>query len=234
MIDRTANPGVWLALPALSFISYSVLTFEVSLTRIFSVILSYHFVFAIVSAALLGLGLGGMFLKSWQHALPASHSRFSATLFALLVAASILVIIYLPIYNSNALAGGGFWLYLLLATLPFLAAGLAISSMFQQFAGKGSLSYAADLLGATLGALTVVPLLDSLGGVNAVFFAAAAAGLGAVILGWSQVRFPVFAVVSFLALGSLVTVLATTGVQVPVPVGKDRKRRCTSSWPTLQ
>jgi len=31
----------------------------VALTRIFSIMLSYHFVFAIVSVAMLGLGAGG-------------------------------------------------------------------------------------------------------------------------------------------------------------------------------
>lgn len=48
-----------LALPSVFLVSLSILVFEIALTRILSIMLSYHFVFAIVSAAMLGLGVGG-------------------------------------------------------------------------------------------------------------------------------------------------------------------------------
>src|SRR5438876_2514740 len=41
--------------------SFSVLLLELSLTRLFSVILFYHFAFLAISLALLGLGAGGVF-----------------------------------------------------------------------------------------------------------------------------------------------------------------------------
>jgi MFS family permease len=92
----------------------------------------------------------------------------------------------------------GFWIYLVLAALPFGAAGFAVSGIFQQFADKSPLLYGADLLGAALGALTIVPLLDVFGGVNAVLFAASVAALGALLLGLSAARFPAMAFGAFL------------------------------------
>jgi hypothetical protein len=52
----------WLIVLSTVLISYGVLTFEITLTRVFSVMLSYHYVFAIVSFALFGLGIGGLSL----------------------------------------------------------------------------------------------------------------------------------------------------------------------------
>ena len=48
--------------------SFSALLLELSLTRLFSVILFYHFAFLAISLALLGLGAGGVFAcikRSW-------------------------------------------------------------------------------------------------------------------------------------------------------------------------
>ena len=42
------------------FTTLSVLTFEISLTKIFSVTLWYHFAYFVVSTALFGLGAGGL------------------------------------------------------------------------------------------------------------------------------------------------------------------------------
>ncbi len=223
LLTRASPAGrSWLLLPSVFLTSYAVLTLEVALTRIFSVMLSYHFVFAIVSTALLGLGVGAMLLKKWGGLLGSSASRVGAILFSLLIGVSVLLIISLPKITSK-----GFWIYLLLAALPFGAAGFAISGIFQQFAAKGPLLYGADLLGAALGALVIVPLLDAFGAVNAVFFAGAAASLGALLLGFAGKRFPA------LALGCFVLVSATiafAGLKLDffVPVTNDQYKEMYS------
>src|SRR6516162_1750244 len=48
------------------FISFSTLLFELSLTRVFSVTLWYHFGFLIISTALLGFGVSGVLLSLWK------------------------------------------------------------------------------------------------------------------------------------------------------------------------
>src|SRR5712672_4181410 len=48
-------------LAGLALTSFSALLLELSLTRLFSVVLFYHFAFLAISIALLGLGAGGVF-----------------------------------------------------------------------------------------------------------------------------------------------------------------------------
>src|SRR4030095_15991805 len=45
----------------ISAVSFSALLLELGLTRLFSVVLFYHFAFLAISIALLGLGAGGVF-----------------------------------------------------------------------------------------------------------------------------------------------------------------------------
>ncbi len=102
---------------AVALISASVLTFEIVLTRIFSVMLSYHFVFAVVSFALLGLGIGGMLRQSWSERFPGLGFSEQAALLAVAMALSVVGIVRLPIYNSDLLAGLRLWIYLGMATV---------------------------------------------------------------------------------------------------------------------
>src|SRR6202035_3164175 len=55
-------------LVGLGLTSFAALLLELALTRLFSVVLFYHFAFLAISIALLGLGAGGVFAylrKSW-------------------------------------------------------------------------------------------------------------------------------------------------------------------------
>src|SRR5450432_2713859 len=55
-------------LAGLALTSFSALLLELALTRLFSVVLFYHFAFLAISIALLGLGAGGVFAylgKRW-------------------------------------------------------------------------------------------------------------------------------------------------------------------------
>src|SRR5690242_6129823 len=62
---RTSSRAVMLAVALVSFAS---LLLELAMTRLFSVVLFYHFAFFAISVALLGLGSGGVFAhirKEW-------------------------------------------------------------------------------------------------------------------------------------------------------------------------
>src|ERR1700679_924557 len=50
-----------IVLTGLALTSFSALLLELALTRLFSVVLFYHFAFLAISIALLGLGAGGVF-----------------------------------------------------------------------------------------------------------------------------------------------------------------------------
>src|SRR4249919_4402857 len=65
MGTQTASPASEPTSPALlvaiALTSFSALLLELALTRLFSVVLFYHFAFFAISVALLGLGSGGVF-----------------------------------------------------------------------------------------------------------------------------------------------------------------------------
>ena len=55
------SPATRTLVLGLGLSSYAALLLELALTRLFSVVLFYHFAFLAISIALLGLGAGGVF-----------------------------------------------------------------------------------------------------------------------------------------------------------------------------
>src|ERR1700744_2680550 len=63
--DKSSNRAL---LAGIALSSFAALLLELALTRLFSVVLFYHFAFLAISIALLGLGAGGVFAhirKTW-------------------------------------------------------------------------------------------------------------------------------------------------------------------------
>src|SRR5947208_14487556 len=57
-------PWRWPLVLTTAIVSATVLLLEVTLTRVFSLYLSYHYVFVVLAMALLGLGLGAICLAA--------------------------------------------------------------------------------------------------------------------------------------------------------------------------
>src|SRR5215469_8285306 len=66
--DSAALPRVMISV---ALVSFSGLLLELAMTRLFSVVLFYHFAFFAISVALLGLGSGGVFAHLWRRKLQA-------------------------------------------------------------------------------------------------------------------------------------------------------------------
>src|SRR5246127_1027249 len=62
-------------LAGLALTSFAALLLELALTRLFSVVLFYHFAFLAISIALLGLGAGGVFAYLLKARLAAIDTR---------------------------------------------------------------------------------------------------------------------------------------------------------------
>ncbi len=162
-------------LPAVFVVSGAGLVFEITLTRLFSLFFQYHFTFLAVSLAVLGLSLGA----ASAHALKPAHARSTRTLAGVLAAISLslsaaaMVIAWLPSAESifpRALA----------ALVPFFLIGLFTALAFENFsAGSGHL-YAADLIGAALGVIAVIVLLNLWSAFSMTLFLAALVGAVAV------------------------------------------------------
>src|SRR5579885_3019309 len=73
--------------------SFAALLLELSLTRLFSVVLFYHFAFLAISIALLGLGAGGVFAHLQKGRLDQIELRRIAATSAALTAIAIPVVL---------------------------------------------------------------------------------------------------------------------------------------------
>src|ERR1039458_4487074 len=82
-------------LAGLALTSFAALLLELSLTRLFSVVLFYHFAFLAISIALLGLGAGGVFAYLLKNRLARTDTRTLAA--RLCIDNSILVLFVLEI-----------------------------------------------------------------------------------------------------------------------------------------
>ena len=127
-----------LLFPACMFlVSSCVMALEIALSRLLSVLYSYHYVFLVLSLALLGLGIGGMISWSLRKNIPADEKipaglGWPALLFAVAVPAAILLVI-----QAGRIAGSA-WAIVLISPMlctPFAAAGLFMAEMYRSFPG---------------------------------------------------------------------------------------------------
>src|SRR3954453_21756161 len=96
-----SRPSDTRTLSAVMLVSFASLLLELGLTRLFSVVLFYHFAFLAISVALLGLGAGGVFAyikKQWleQWSVGELGSR-AALANAALIFIVLEVVLHLPI-----------------------------------------------------------------------------------------------------------------------------------------
>jgi len=157
--------------------SFAALLLELALTRLFSVVLFYHFAFLAISIALLGLGAGGVFAHLRKEQLARFETRALVSrlcsINALIVPVVLVIVLRIPvsldISKANFLRLTAIYLA---SAVPFFITGLEFSIVFAREAKHVSPLYAADLAGGALACLAIVPLLNWLGGPNTVFFTA--------------------------------------------------------------
>ncbi len=95
--------AVFRSLAAIFTMSFASLLLELSLTRIFSVILYYHFGFLVISLALLGLGAGGVFAYVWKRQLQSwSNQALGYFLSAVNAVVTLIVLIGGPAHSGFA------------------------------------------------------------------------------------------------------------------------------------
>jgi len=176
-------------LAGLSLTSFATLLLELSLTRLFSVVLFYHFAFLAISIALLGLGAGGVFAYLLKPRLAQIPTRTLGARLCMANAVIIVVVLEIVLHVPVALdvTGKNFFrltvLYLS-AAIPFFLTGLLFSVVFARETTRIPRLYGADLCGGALACLAVVPLLNWLGGPNVIIAAGIAlAGAGMI---WAE------------------------------------------------
>ena len=150
---ETPHPHSASGYASIALVSAAVMLYEIGITRILSVVLWYHFAFLAVSLAMLGIGAPGVWI-----ALRGAKSR--ALQRALLVAtlAVPLSLVALLQFGGPLPQRAAFATVCIL--VPMLALGTAVCLLLLGAPGRSvGRMYAADLLGAGVGALAVVPLM---------------------------------------------------------------------------
>ena len=171
----------------IALIAGGTLALQVLLTRLFSAVLFYHFGFLAISLALLGIGAGALAIyvrpglvegRSVERLL-----SWSAIAFALLLPLVMFALVRLDYTYTEVTVGfvSRLGLACLLATLPFLAAGVTLAVAIRSYTPWIGRVYAFDLAGAALGAGLVVPLLWSVSAPNVAVALAAAGALAALL-----------------------------------------------------
>src|SRR5246127_2133860 len=178
-------------LAGLALTSFAALLLELALTRLFSVVLFYHFAFLAISIALLGLGAGGVFAYLLKSRLAPVATRTLASRLCMANAALIVVVLEIVLHVPVALnVSGKNFLHLtvlyLAAAVPFFLTGLLFSVVFARETARIPRLYGADLCGGALACLAIVPLLNWLGGPNAILVAGIALTGDAII--WAESR----------------------------------------------
>src|SRR5277367_3186424 len=112
MIDTTevipsASSGAQVSsrstLLAVALMSFAALLLELGLTRLFSVVLFYHFAFLAISIALLGLGAGAVFAYLLKARLSSTDTRTLAARLCMMNAVVVVVVLEIVLHVPVAL-----------------------------------------------------------------------------------------------------------------------------------
>lgn len=163
-------------LVAVALLSAAVLGFEVALTRVFAVLLRYHFAFLVISIAVCGLGVGG-YAAFWLRRKRAVSLPAAATCFAL----TAVLALALMLRGVFAHFPEAYWLAALLVLIPFSCAGAFLAEAFADYSPHSGRLYAWDLGGAALAAFVIVGVIQLVSAIDACLLMAALGALAGVL-----------------------------------------------------
>jgi predicted membrane-bound spermidine synthase len=209
---------------------------ELTLTRIFSATMYYHFAFMAISLALFGSGASGVFVYLIQ---PRFDTAKWLSIVSGLFSLSMIIALYVVLNQHITIDGGSQNYYKLTliyaaASVPFFCAGCAITIAISKYAGDISRLYLFDLAGAAIGCLLLIPVLNTIGAINAVLLVAVIASAGALVFSLSVPagRVPVAgSVILFLVIaGILAYNLRTNRLDVRTAKGIEETNVLFSKW----
>src|SRR5258706_2257074 len=137
-------------------VSAALLMTELALTRIFSVVMYYHFAFLAISVALFGLSASGVFAFVRRHKLdrlasgPLLASR--SLIFSACTIAALFVLVRLRVGLNYSAGNLALMLTIYtLAAVPFFTGGFVVTLAISRMSSRVNAVYAADLLVAAGG-----------------------------------------------------------------------------------
>jgi spermidine synthase len=145
---------------AIFVLACATLSFQILITRFFSVMLYYHFAFAAISLAMLGLTRGAMevYNNPERYAPESVAAEFArnAAWFAVSGVGAMILFLGVPLVVPQNLVLGALAVSALAFVIPFSASGICITLLLTRLPYAGGWLYAADLTGAALGCLGII------------------------------------------------------------------------------
>jgi spermidine synthase len=172
-VDGRPRPAWgWIGL-GLACATGSTLLLEIVITRIFSVVLIYHFAFMAICLALFGIGLAGILVYLYPERFPRRALSATTARLALGFGASIVIAFaafsgLLRTFEIWPLPFSSVMAIFLIMAVPFFLSGLTVALPISRCTERIGLLYGADLVGAAAGAALAIPVLAWVGGPMAV------------------------------------------------------------------
>jgi len=162
---RDTSRAPWSHLLALGLVSAGLLQFEIALTKVFSIVLWYHFGFLVISVALLGFAMAGVWLSREPERLEQGSSFLArlcggasiATALALWLVTHTQVDAQHLIRNHNE---GGLVLQIGALLPAFFLIGATISATLTMHRARAGGVYASNLIGSGLGCASSILVFD--------------------------------------------------------------------------
>jgi SAM-dependent methyltransferase len=173
---------------AIFVLAAATLSYQVLITRFFSVMLYYHFAFAAISFAMLGLTRGAIAVygNPARYAPERVAVEFArhAAYFAISSVAAMTVFLCVPLVVPESSVAISLALATFAFVIPFTESGVCITLLLTRLPYAGGWLYAADLSGAAVGCLGVIFALLLIDPVSATFWI----GVFAAGAGWMVTR----------------------------------------------
>jgi hypothetical protein len=186
----TKYPKIFLVIFLCSFAS---LAYEITLTRIFSIALWYHFAFMIISIAMLGIAASGTLLSLCPRLKDISSVGLYSLLLGVSISLSYLCANQIP-FDPVKLSWSGtqvlyISMYYVILSVPFFFTGLIVATTLASLSERAGLIYGADLLGAGIGSMGVLFCMTIFMPDTIVFILSIIALSGAFISGGKRLKF---------------------------------------------
>src|ERR1051325_664276 len=144
-------------------LSLGVLLFEITLTRMFSIILWYNYAFMAISIAFFGLGIGALTIHLTKNKIKTKDVLPSRILQSAIAFAVSLPILLFLIGHLIPPSTSFLYLFFLASSIPLFFAGMSMAAVSLAMPGEVTKLYFVDLAGAAGATLILDPLLQELG-----------------------------------------------------------------------
>lgn len=201
---------------AIFLISFCLLVLEIAFARLLSVVMVSHYAFVAISMAMFGLGLSALvvFLRPSHFSLERLDEHLINYFSSFAVAAALCPFVFLQFRVAQELSFEGFFklsfAYGLLA-IPFFLGGVCVAMLMTHFSAKMGRIYFADLVGASLGCLGVVLLMETVAATYISLVVATFVALGTLGVAWRspQRRLTAPLIACALSLGLIIAACTT-------------------------